>query len=345
MMLIAGIFMLFVKGSILVIALGCVLVFAGRTADWAQKVNSGQQHVVASSEFNSSEWSQNINKNQPSALTTPQVATNDTPEPDVVIATPQPSIEETLPPTPVVATTLETQPTLAAPKAEYQISSPLPNMVLGDLNSIITSPFEMPKLGEDSGHHGVDFGFWVHGDQKSMIGLPILSILPGTVAATITTTDPYGNMILIETPLKDIAPNLLSKFKLPTHAATTPLNTRLGCSPVKPLDSWNETDKSLYILYAHMNKPSSLAIGSPVQTGEQIGEVGNTGMSSGPHLHLEMRIGPGDVRFTRMGHYARTTTTEERQNYCTWRVSGIFDLFNPLDFFAAYLQYVRSPDS
>lgn len=41
--------------------------------------------------------------------------------------------------------------------------------------------------------------------------------------------------------------------------------------------------------YAHMVKRSTLKVGQTVTRGALIGAVGNTGRSSGPHLHLELR--------------------------------------------------------
>ena len=42
--------------------------------------------------------------------------------------------------------------------------------------------------------------------------------------------------------------------------------------------------------YAHLNKRSPLAEGTIVKQGDIIGEVGNTGMSTGPHLHFTVKI-------------------------------------------------------
>jgi murein DD-endopeptidase MepM/ murein hydrolase activator NlpD len=47
-----------------------------------------------------------------------------------------------------------------------------------------------------------------------------------------------------------------------------------------------------YSQYAHLSS-LSIASGDPVTAGQQIGLSGNTGNSSGPHLHFEIRTGPG----------------------------------------------------
>ncbi len=50
---------------------------------------------------------------------------------------------------------------------------------------------------------------------------------------------------------------------------------------------WN--DKNLYLLYCHLTKPL-VSQGSNVTEGEQIAISGNTGYSTGPHLHFELRM-------------------------------------------------------
>jgi murein DD-endopeptidase MepM/ murein hydrolase activator NlpD len=49
--------------------------------------------------------------------------------------------------------------------------------------------------------------------------------------------------------------------------------------------------QSVVTVYAHMQRTSSpLRVGDSVAVGDFVGLVGNTGTSTGPHLHLEVRI-------------------------------------------------------
>jgi len=53
----------------------------------------------------------------------------------------------------------------------------------------------------------------------------------------------------------------------------------------------NINGQSVISVYAHMQRNSSpLRVGDTVRVGDFIGLVGNTGTSTGPHLHLEIRI-------------------------------------------------------
>ncbi|MEJ5240420.1 MAG: M23 family metallopeptidase [Anaerolineales bacterium] len=48
--------------------------------------------------------------------------------------------------------------------------------------------------------------------------------------------------------------------------------------------------KTLYTIYAHLSRIETV-VGRVVKRGEEIGKVGDTGMTTGPHLHFEVRWG------------------------------------------------------
>ena len=48
-------------------------------------------------------------------------------------------------------------------------------------------------------------------------------------------------------------------------------------------------DDNMHTVYYHLRRPSPHAIGATVNTSDFIAESGNTGASTGPHLHFELR--------------------------------------------------------
>ncbi len=169
-----------------------------------------------------------------------------------------------------------------------------------------------------------------------MLGLPINAVLSGRVAAVLPNRPPYGNAVIIETPLEALPEAWLSTF--PTLAPTVQPNSSLSCpteeSFSEPFAQAPTTSRSLYLLYAHMNAPSILQPNQSVACGQQVGEVGTTGFSVNTHLHLETRIGPSGAVFSTMAHYDNAATSLEMHNYCTWRVTGLFQMFDPIQLLA-----------
>ena len=68
-------------------------------------------------------------------------------------------------------------------------------------------------------------------------------------------------------------------------------------------------------LYAHLQSesiPENVYVGSVVQTGQKIGLVGNTGMSTGDHLHFELLIDGEHINpMPILGHYELIEMTED----------------------------------
>jgi murein DD-endopeptidase MepM/ murein hydrolase activator NlpD len=57
-------------------------------------------------------------------------------------------------------------------------------------------------------------------------------------------------------------------------------------------------DQTLYTIYAHMEEVD-VDLGQWLNTGDVLGHVGSTGMTTGPHLHFEVRLGKNDFFYTR----------------------------------------------
>lgn len=233
-------------------------------------------------------------------------------------STPEPT-QTPIPPTPT-------------PSLLNNVCSPLQNESLSELSEIITREFIPTRLGFDEGHPGLDFSFFRRKDLLSIDGLPVLSALDGVVSTILIERLPYGHAVIIETPLENISPEFLEAIQLPLLQPTVEPDPKFNCLPPENPKDFESTSRSIYIIYAHLKNPVTFNIGQEVKCGQEIGIVGDSGKeySTNPHLHFETRIGPSGARFDSMAYYTRNSTQSERYNYCVWRVSNLFQLFDPM---------------
>lgn len=203
----------------------------------------------------------------------------------------------------------------ASATPETPLCSPLAVQPLEKLSEIITQPFAMPRVlsdgrYSDDAHHGVDLGYYTRAG-KNFTGTQVLAALTGRIAALVADRPPYGNAILLETPFEQIPAWLVRREQIPAGS-------------------------SLYTLYAHLQNVAPLRLGQEIACGQPLAETGLTGFTGGPHLHFETRWGPAEVQFPDgLAFYRADTTESERANYDTWRMSGQFHLFDPMELFTA----------
>ena len=218
--------------------------------------------------------------------------------------------------------------TLPPQEVISNISSPLKDVSLQELSQILSNPFLQPSPGRDDGHHGVDFSFYRWKDWVGMTGLPVYSVFDGRISAVIYNSMPYGNFVIIETSKINLPIIIGEAVNIPVLPTIMP-DTRLTCPPETLGQTFDFSRKSLYLLYAHLDTIEEWHTGDRIQSGQTIGTVGNTGLSSNPHLHLEVRVGPSNATFTEMSHYRADATTIAMANYCLWRASETFQLIDP----------------
>lgn len=149
------------------------------------------------------------------------------------------------------------------------------NTVMPTTSSTVTSDYGWrtpPCNGCSAEHKGIDF---VPGH-----GQPIFAVADGMVIE-MGTNGGYGNYVKLR---------------------------HLIANSEGIMEEW-ET------LYAHMKNnsfPEGMKIGSVVKSGDTIGAVGNTGMSTGPHLHFELTINGEHVDpLPLIGTYEVIIVTEE----------------------------------
>lgn len=217
-------------------------------------------------------------------------------------------------------------------KAGFHICSPLLNVKISRLVDTIVNPYYPPKPGFDDPHSGVDLADRRSGDSIALAGLPVEAVLDGKVSTIINDRFPFGNAVIIETVLDTLPTAYLDQLLPPTPAPTLVPRSALTCPPL-PVLNLDESQRSLYILYAHLHSPVKLKPGDEVRCGQNLGAIGSSGNALNPHLHLEVRTGPGGAQFSSLAHYDNSVTQEEMANYCLWTVSGVFQLMDPMRLF------------
>lgn len=185
------------------------------------------------------------------------------------------------------------------------VCSPLEDHPRTELREIISAPYAPPPPRREERHHGVDFSYYRRGERESIQGAGVQAVLPGVVAAALTESFPYGNMIILETP---------------GAAFSEEFRASLGLA----------SGESLYTLYAHLDGPPMIELGDQVAACQALGQVGKSGNAGVAHLHIETRLGPSGAVFPVMGFYLANHNQEERDAYLYWRTEGGFRHFDPM---------------
>ena len=236
-------------------------------------------------------------------------------------------------PNPTPNATSTSIPPTVTPTPGLHLCSPLPEVPITELRDVIVNPYLPPRWGSDDAHQGVDFAILDPDYLISLGGSPVQAVLEGRVASVMEDRFPYGNAVLVETSLDALPDYWITHLQLPTPAPTLPPHPSLTCPQTGAFLDWELEKRSLYLLYAHMEEPPSEKVDDYIYCGDSIGTMGDTGNALNPHLHLEIRIGPSGVSFPSLAHYETRAKPEEMEAYCIWRVSGVFQLIDPMTLF------------
>lgn len=130
---------------------------------------------------------------------------------------------------------------------------PLPNT---KEDWVVTQEFQRVDQGGKTNHYGID---WAGHKKGATLKAPIYAAADGVICKN-SLGDDYGN-----------------GTKTDTAGYIVEINHG------KDSDGYNYGTR-----YQHMNSASPLKVGAKVKKGDVIGYVGNTGLSTGPHLHFEI---------------------------------------------------------
>lgn len=249
------------------------------------------------------------------------VALETTTMPPATPTTTRPAAEQAARAQPLLVMTPTLPPSATPdPLDGFQICTPLNDILLEDLPRLISDGYHPPPVYySDERHPAIDIAFYNWKGHRQIAGTPVQSVLPGWVTAAEADTFPMGNVIIIETRAEQLPPELRAALDM-------------------------ADDRSLYILYAHMQADSlQVSLGQSMSACQTIGQVGKTGNTLAPHLHLETRLGPPGASFDGFQGYIEEATIQEKRNYRTWTTSGQFLHFDPMRLLMFYIGVTPTP--
>ena len=258
-------------------------------------------------------------------LYAPTPAGSFTPTSTTVSLDAEPVVEVTPEPSPSADFTL----TPAVEPPAPPLCSPLQDTPFESLTAMISNPYHPPRPGYDDPHAGIDLAVQLPGSQVAVSGHLVQAAIAGRVAMVAVDRFPFGNALIVETPLDSLPGAWIEAAALPTPAPTLPPLSALTCPPYPALNLTGGDRRSLYTLYAHLQEAPEFSLGDPVACGQVIGAVGASGNALNPHLHYETRAAPAGIQLAPIAHYDAGASAEEMSAYCLWSVSGMFQLVDP----------------
>jgi murein DD-endopeptidase MepM/ murein hydrolase activator NlpD len=231
---------------------------------------------------------------------------------------------------------------LKSPTSITLVCSPLDGYHLQDTPDKISNKFSPPNPDSDEPHQGIDFSITDEVSGIAYGGNLVNAVLTGEVSTIIDGRFPYGHAIIIETPFESLPQSFLEGILLPTPSDFQIGHPILSCPEEQTTEFLNNlapnvlvdrSIRSLYLLYAHLQEIKDFQPGQKIHCGQNLGLVGDSGNALNPHLHLEIRVGPPGVRFSNLAHYDSSASLQEMANYCIWRISGLFQLVDPMEIF------------